>query len=422
MVERRTIGQILISTGRVTEEAVSRALDHQRAKGGYFGEALVALGIVSPEELEWSLASQYDLPYIFPDADSIDPEAAALVSPEWALANLALPIMMTERTLTVVVDSPLKTRAVEELRSRTEKEVQLALASPGRIRDLIRQVHARLVARETPDRMAPITLDQAFALALDSASARFGISVRGPRAWFWYDDAGTVRRQPLDASYKESLETLVKPRLSGWLESGSGEAALKAELTRAGVVSTVEVRYLSDEGGQEYLFKPVREFSPLEERFTPPAAGFLSEVRLLARSGAARFLVRVEPDDLGREIVPHLPAFLLDPSWRSVHVSLKRQHSDREVFGVEAPRDLQTWTREAESLRGFQFDAVTVDPTGADLAWALKALDVAPIAFILWRGDVNKPAAHDAGIRWEIRIIREEGQRIVWQIDSLQQS
>jgi type IV pilus assembly protein PilB len=418
MSERKTIGQILISTGRVTEEAVSRALDHQRAKGGYFGEALVALGIVTPEELEWSLASQFDLPYIFPDADSIDPEAAALVSLDWALANLALPITMTERSITLVVDSPLKSRAVEELQTRTGKSVELALASPGRIRDLIRQVHARLAASELPDRLALLTLEQAFALALDAGSPRFGISTRGARAWFWYDDSGTVRRQPLDPSYRQALDDLVTPRLSPRPEAGEREP-LRAELTRAGVVRSVEVRYLGDEAGQEYLFRPVRESSTIEERFPPPPASFLSEVRLLARTGAARFLVRADPPELGPEVIPHLPALLLDSSWRSVHVSLRRQPSARDVFSIEAPRDDAAWSREAESLRGFQFDAVTVDPSGADLDWALRGLDVAPVSFVLWRGEVDKRAAYQAGIRWELGVMREEGERLAWHLDSL---
>ena len=77
MAERRTIGQILMGLGRITEDDCAKALEYQRDHGGYFGEALVACGLVSPEELEWGLASQFDLPYVFPDAESIDPEAAA---------------------------------------------------------------------------------------------------------------------------------------------------------------------------------------------------------------------------------------------------------------------------------------------------------------------------------------------------------
>ena len=148
MAERRTIGQILMSFGRITEEDVEKALAHQQEAGGFFGESLLALALVTPEELEWGLASQFDLPYIFPDPDSVDPEAAALVSPEWALANLTLPIMRTERVLTVVVDSPIKTEAVDVLEARTDLTIELALSSSTNIRELIRQVYARAAAHE----------------------------------------------------------------------------------------------------------------------------------------------------------------------------------------------------------------------------------------------------------------------------------
>ena len=93
MAERRTIGQILMSFGRISEQDVAQALEYQKERGGYFGEALLACGLVSEEELEWGLASQFDLPYVFPGPDAVDPEAAALVSPEWALSHLTLPIM-----------------------------------------------------------------------------------------------------------------------------------------------------------------------------------------------------------------------------------------------------------------------------------------------------------------------------------------
>ena len=67
MPERRNIGQILMSFGRISEAEAHRAFQYQRDHGGYFGEALMALGIVSQDELEWGLASQFDLPYVFPN-------------------------------------------------------------------------------------------------------------------------------------------------------------------------------------------------------------------------------------------------------------------------------------------------------------------------------------------------------------------
>jgi type IV pilus assembly protein PilB len=66
MTERRQLGAILLESGRITDEDVRRVLEHQRVHGGFFGQALVALGMVSREEIDWALASQFDLPFIFP--------------------------------------------------------------------------------------------------------------------------------------------------------------------------------------------------------------------------------------------------------------------------------------------------------------------------------------------------------------------
>ena len=52
MAERRTIGQILMSLGRISEQEVAQALEYQRDQGGYFGEALLACQIISAEELD----------------------------------------------------------------------------------------------------------------------------------------------------------------------------------------------------------------------------------------------------------------------------------------------------------------------------------------------------------------------------------
>lgn len=61
MAERRKIGTILKEAGHITEEDVQRVLEFQRAQGGFFGQALISLGLVSPEEVERALASQMGL-------------------------------------------------------------------------------------------------------------------------------------------------------------------------------------------------------------------------------------------------------------------------------------------------------------------------------------------------------------------------
>ncbi len=418
MAERRTIGQILMSFGRLTEEDCKRALEYQRDHGGYFGEAILALGFVSQDELEWGLASQFDLPYIFPDADSIDPEAAALVSPEWALAHLTLPIMKTDEVLTVVVESPIKTDAVDELHARTDLRIELALASASKIRELIRTVFARGTAAEQNDRPLPSHLTEAFAEALECMAPRFGISARGHRSWAWWDDAGTVRRRPLEGLWEAELDQLLEPPPQEHV-GGRDRAQWSGQLNREGMITPVEVRYLADESGLEYLFRPVQERSILQDRFPLPVPGIMSEIRLLARSGAARFVVTATPDELGHEILPHLPLLLLDPSWRSIYINASEQDAAQEAFSLRMPKDPEKWAAELETLRAFHFDVVTVDLTGSQDDWASTALDVASVAFLLWPMQEDRRPAYDAGIRWELHIERTSGSHLEWSLEPL---
>ena len=416
MAERRTIGQILMSFGRLTEEECARALEHQRDHGGYFGEALLALGLVSQDELEWGLASQFDLPYIFPDADSIDPEAANLVSPEWALAHLTLPIMRVGDTLTVVVESPLKTAAVDELHARTDLKIELALAAASKIRELIRQVFARGTAAEENERPTPIHLTEACAEALESGSLRFGVSTRGFRSWVWWDDAGTIRRRPLEGLWEAELASLLDPSPEKAL-AGRRRANWEARLNREGMVTPVEVLYLADESGHEYLFRPVSQSSVAHDRFPPPVPGILSEIQLLARSGSARFVVTTAPEALGHDILPHLPTLLLDAAWRSVHIHASE--GANEAFSVRMPQDPEKWATELDALRDFHFDVVTVDLPGNRSGWADTALDVASVAFLLWPRGEDRRTAFDAGIRWELHIARSDQDRLEWTLDPL---
>ena len=419
MSESGTIGDILMNVGRISSEDVEKALEHQRKHGGYFGEALVACGLVSPEELEWSLASQFDLPYIVPTAESIDMDAASLVSPAWALAHLTLPIMKTEEALTVVVESPMDSAALDELRSRTDLRIDLALASAANIREVVRQVYARGTAAEEAQDSSPIGLGEAFGEALEVASARFGISTRGNRSWAWWDDSGTIRRRPLAGLWESIIEKYVDPPPSAEIADATTRTRWDAQLTHEGIVQPVEIRYLSDESGHEFLFRPVREGSSLADRFSSPSEGLRAEIRMLARSGSARFVVTSDPKELGHEILPHLPVLLLDPTWRSIYVNAQDSDAAEETFSFKMPKDPGQWAEELDTLRAFHFDVVTVDLTGNESDWAGSALDVASVAFLLWPADKERDAASQAGIRWEMHITRADGGRLEWSLKPL---
>jgi hypothetical protein len=260
-------------------------------------------------------------------------------------------------------------------------------------------------------------LREAWDEVLHAAAPRFGISARGGRASVWWDDGGTIRRRPLSGEWQADLQRSLSPGADE--AAGAGlRATWEGMLTRSGTVTAVDVHFLRDESGLEYLFHPREHPSELQERFPPPAAGVLAEIRLLARSGNARFVVTSAPASLGHELLPHLPELLLDPTWRSIYINAEDRPAAAEAFSHHLSKDPSTWAKELEALRAFQFDVVTVDLSGGTSDWPGSALDVASVAFLLWSSDDDVRPAYDAGIRWHLHV-EQDGSDLTWTLDPL---
>jgi type IV pilus assembly protein PilB len=415
MAKRKNIGQILMGFGRLSEPDMNRALEYQKENGGYFGEALLALDLVSREELEWSLASQFDLPYVFPDADSVDPDAVGLVTPEWALAHRVLPIMKTAESVTVIIDSPLKSEPVEELRRKTGLEVELALASPDRIRELIREVYARVGGtEEAPEAHTPTAMGEFMGTALDRGAGLMGISVRGKKATGWYEVRGRVRRRLLASTWEEDLESLLDPPPSE--VGGRSPARWSARIAREGAQRAVEVRRLASASGAEYVIRAEEEGAALRERFPPPHRGVLEEIRLLVRSGSGRFAVTGAPPDSAREALPFLPTLLLDPGIRSVHLREEDAAEPEAVFSISVPANPHDRRKALRELRSFHFDAVTADLEGDPGQWSAHVLDLAAAVFLVWPEEVDGRIVEDTGIRWQLHVERPEDGGLEWSL------
>lgn len=57
------LGEILAGTRGLKPEQIKHALEYQRAEGVRFGEAVVALGYCTPQDVVWALAQQFHYPY-----------------------------------------------------------------------------------------------------------------------------------------------------------------------------------------------------------------------------------------------------------------------------------------------------------------------------------------------------------------------
>lgn len=423
MSERRPLGDILQALGRVTQDDVERALEYQREHGGLFGEALVAMGLVKREEVEWTLASQFDVPYVFPQAGAVDPDAAALVTPDWAIRNNVLPITRAGDHVTVLVDSPLKDEVVQELERRTGLHVEMALASGDAIRAVAREVFSSLRrSREGLTTAEAISLDDLRRLARDSGAEHWGVSVREDRALGWYDHGTAIRRYRLGAGWTRELEGVLSPSPSERLP-GLGEASWVARLEEGDEPALVEVRALSTPEGRELLFTR-REALGSRDDPPPLPRGLLDEVRLVLEKGDVVMAVRCRPIAQGRELLPRLPGMLLPAGHRSLHLAAGGE-SMRLPGILVLPLDGQDRAveRRVKELREFRFDAVTAEVSPALVGVLPAVADLAPTTFFLLpespdeaglddvQGPMGPPDDLPPGVAWllELTWVEEEG-------------
>jgi chain length determinant protein tyrosine kinase EpsG len=95
----RPLGSILTETGRLDARDVQSVLDHQRMKGLRFGEAAVALKLVTEDDVLFALSQQFHYPYSPEHRRDLSGELVTAVQPfgEQAEAFRALRSQLTMR-------------------------------------------------------------------------------------------------------------------------------------------------------------------------------------------------------------------------------------------------------------------------------------------------------------------------------------
>jgi hypothetical protein len=411
MTQRRQLSAILLESGRIAEDDVQRALDHQRAHGGFFGQALVALGVVSREEIDWALASHFDLPFIFPDADAVDRDAARLVPPDWALAHLAVPIVRAGKTITMVVTDPLRPEVIDELRTRTGCEVEMALASASRIRELIHAVYDALQTQRVEEQ-PPVALHDLISHALEHGADRFGISIRGTTATGWWRARRETERAPLSDGWDKSLAEYIQPSpLEKARSAADGNIDFDASLTRGGADLPLAARAMSGAGGSELLFRLVNSSSAAVAAASivlPPS--LVTELRLLWRGGSARVGVGAARIDVARAVLPMLPVLGLGEHVRAAHVNASGE-------GVSYTIRAEGHAGFADLVASYELDALTID-LPVDGYAVRELLRAAPLSFMLLDEPEERAAPGDWGLNWLLTIFGQPGNH-TWDLRAL---
>lgn len=137
MVKEGSIGSVLFKSRIITEDHIRLALEEQRASGCRFGEALVKLGIVAQEDIDWALSNQLNIPYVRLSEEIIDRTATRLVPADIARKYNLIPIIRTGDDLHIALADPMNKAAVDAVERITGCRVTISMPILRELREVL---------------------------------------------------------------------------------------------------------------------------------------------------------------------------------------------------------------------------------------------------------------------------------------------
>ncbi|MDP3261171.1 MAG: type IV-A pilus assembly ATPase PilB [Thermodesulfovibrionales bacterium] len=123
------LGQILITSGVITEAQLNEALTMQKKGGGRLGTNLVKLGHITEDKLVTFLSKQYGMSAIDLAEYKIDPAVLKLIPAAMAKKYMIMPLTRAGAKLTVAMADPSNVFAVDDIKFMTGYNVEVVIAT-----------------------------------------------------------------------------------------------------------------------------------------------------------------------------------------------------------------------------------------------------------------------------------------------------
>ena len=128
-LSKTSLGQMLMTSGKIDQAQLRDALELQNEKGGYIGEALINLEFINSDELMPYLSRQMKVPYIKLGYYEIDENLIDLLSEKIVRNNKIFPLFKVKNTVNLAVVDPLDPEPINLAREETGQNIEPILCS-----------------------------------------------------------------------------------------------------------------------------------------------------------------------------------------------------------------------------------------------------------------------------------------------------
>ncbi len=142
------LGTILLRSGAVSEESVTRALAVQGFAGGRLGTLLIERGSASEDDIGKALSEQHGCPYIpWSVLGAVSGTVTAALPAKFAIRHSAVPVELGEGFIRIALRDPANLRILDELFFVTGKKILPAVAPEVRLYQALEKYYGE---RRTP--------------------------------------------------------------------------------------------------------------------------------------------------------------------------------------------------------------------------------------------------------------------------------
>lgn len=137
-ITNQRLGDILKNLGVITEEQLSAAIEIQEVDKRKLGEILISQGIASEKDIVRAYSEQLGIPYLDLAEQKVDSKALELIPGGIAERHLVFPIRLVELVLEIAMADPLDIDAINAIHIATGKILKVFVAGPTEIKGMIK--------------------------------------------------------------------------------------------------------------------------------------------------------------------------------------------------------------------------------------------------------------------------------------------
>lgn len=137
----RKLGELLVAAGVVSQGQLEEALQQQAASPKRrVGAILLEKGHTGEDEIAQTVACQLNLPLVYPNQETLNPEAARMLAEDICIEHQCVALRSTSNRVFVAMANPQDQEAIDIIEHSCGREVVPLVATPSGVASAIRSV------------------------------------------------------------------------------------------------------------------------------------------------------------------------------------------------------------------------------------------------------------------------------------------